>query len=152
MTQNACEFVLPKSFEAVTASPVFTSMWNGPEDFRIGHIDLATQADIIVIAPATANIISKIANGICDDLLSTTMCACWDKPVVIAPAMNDKMWANPAVQKNLSTIKDMGFKIVGPEKGRLACGTEGLGRMSEAETILEALKNYISQIKKDCSE
>ncbi len=136
MTENACKFVLPKSFEAVTGRPVYTSMWENPAGVRIEHICLADSADIVVVAPATANIIGKAANGICDDLLSTTLCACWQKKVLFAPAMNEKMWQNPAVQWNVKTLIEMGFEIIGPEKGRLACGTEGIGRMSEVSDII----------------
>ena len=141
MTKNACELIRPKSFESVTGRAVFTSMWSGPSDYKISHISLAEQADIVVVAPATANIIAKIANGICDDLLSTTLCACWDKPVLIAPAMNSNMWTNPAVQKNVETIKQMGLQIIGPEVGRLACGAEGIGRMAEPDDILKEIEN-----------
>lgn len=140
MTDNACRFVLPKSFEAVTCRPVYTSMWENQQDFEIGHISLADIADLVVIAPATANIIGKMAGGICDDLLSTTLCACWQKKILIAPAMNEKMWTNPAVQKNIKTLKEIGLEIIGPEKGRLACGTEGLGRMTEPVDILKRLE------------
>jgi phosphopantothenoylcysteine synthetase/decarboxylase len=152
MTENACRFVGPKSFEAVTCSAVFTDLWSPPEGHRIGHIALADWADIVVVAPATANIIGKIANGICDDLLSTTVCACWpliqSGAVLIAPAMNEKMWANPVVKKNVGTIRDMGIQLVGPVEGRLACGTKGLGRMSEPQEILEAIGKIESQIKR----
>jgi len=140
LTENACKLILPKSFEAVTNRPVFTSMWTGAGDFRITHINLAEQSDFIVVAPATANIIAKIAGGICDDLLSTTLCACWKKPVLIAPAMNDNMWSNPAVQRNIEAVKQMGFKQIGPVSGRLACGSEGMGRMAEVSQIKEALE------------
>ena len=101
------------------------------------------------MAPATANIIGKIANGICDDLLSTTLCACWAKPTLLAPAMNNNMWTNAAVQRNIKAVKGMGFKLTGPEKGRLACGTEGIGRMSEPQDILEAIEKIASEIKRN---
>ena len=144
MTENACRFVGPLSFEAVTGSEVFTSMWNTPEEYKIGHIALADWAEIIVIAPASANIIAKIANGICNDLLSTVLCASWTLAsqgrALLAPAMNDRMWENPVVQKNIETIKNMGFQLAGPNEGRLACGTDGIGRMSEPMEILEAIK------------
>ncbi len=140
MTENACRFVLPKSFEAVTARPVYTSMWETPTGFQIDHIHLTDIADIVVVAPATANIIAKAANGICDDLLSTTLCACWRKKVLFVPAMNEKMWTNPVVGKNIDTLKNMGFETIGPEKGRLACGTEGIGRMSEPADIINRLR------------
>lgn len=140
MTEAACKFVLPKSFEAVTGRYVFTSMWENPGGFQIGHITLADACDIVVVSPATANIIGKAANGICDDLLSTTLCACWRKKVLFAPAMNEKMWLNPAVQWNVKTLGEMGFEIIGPEKGRLACGSEGLGRMAEVPDIIARIE------------
>lgn len=143
MTENACRFVLPRSFEAVTGRPVYTSMWENVAEFQIGHIGLADSADVVVVAPATANIIAKAANGICDDLLSTTLCACWRKKVLFAPAMNEKMWTNPAVTQNVKKLMEMGFEIIGPEKGRLACGDEGIGRMSEVVDIIAHLKKIM---------
>jgi phosphopantothenoylcysteine decarboxylase/phosphopantothenate--cysteine ligase len=140
MTENAYKFVLPKSFEAVTGRPVFTSMWDNPQGFDIGHISLADWCDMAAIVPATANIIGKMANGICDDLLSTTLCACWQKKILVAPAMNEKMWMNPAVQKNVEILKKTGVQIIGPESGRLACKTVGIGRMSEPADILKRLE------------
>lgn len=148
MTANACQLVGVKSFEAVTGSTVFTNLWNTSEKYKISHINLVDHADIVVVAPATANIIGKIANGICDDLLSTTLCTCWQKPTLLAPAMNSNMWNNPAVQHNIKTVKNTGFQLVGPEEGRLACGTIGIGRMSEPQTILEAIEKIALQIKK----
>ena len=152
MTENACRFVRAKSFEAVTNSTVLTDMWSTPEQFRFGHIALADWADIVVVAPATANIIGKMAHGICDELLSTVLCTCWPQiesgAALLAPAMNDKMWTNPVVQNNVETIRKMGFQLIGPTEGRLACGTKGLGRMSEPKDILEAIKKTASKITK----
>ena len=160
MTENACQLVGPKSFEAVTCSPVFTSLWANSEEYKIEgsrkagsqHISLAEWADIVVAAPATANIIGKVANGICDDLLSTILCAATglikSGTALLAPAMNDNMWENSAVQRNVKTLKQMGFKLIGPVKGRLACGTEAIGRMSEPAEILEAIEKIASKIKK----
>ena len=151
MTEAACRFVDAKSFEAVTCSSVFTSLWSAPGEHKISHIAPVDWADIVLVAPATANIIGKVANGICDDLLSTTLCACW--PVIksgaalLAPAMNCNMWANPAVQRNVGTVKEMGFQLIGPVEGRLACGAEGLGRMSEPQDILEAVEKIAAEIK-----
>lgn len=148
MTENAGRLVGPKSFEAVTGSEVYASMWEGPEGHKVSHINLAGWADIVVVAPATANIIGKIANGICDDLLSTTLCVCWQKPMLLAPAMNNNMWDNPAVQRNIKLAKDIGFQITGPVKGRLACGAEGIGRMAEPQDILQAVEKIASKIKR----
>jgi phosphopantothenoylcysteine decarboxylase/phosphopantothenate--cysteine ligase len=148
MTQNACKFVQPRSFQAVAASMVYTSMWIETSEYRIEHIGLAEQAQIVVVAPATANIIAKMANGICDDLLSTTLCACWQKPVVVAPAMNENMWNNPAVQWNIKSLKEMGFELIGPQMGRLACGSEGVRRMSEPQDILKKIEKIAAKIKR----
>ena len=101
MTHNATELIGPKSFQTVTGQPVFTCLWDLPERPMINHIDLAQWADVIVIAPATANIIAKTAHGICDCLLSTLLCTGWEKPVLFAPAMNTRMWNNPITQKNV---------------------------------------------------
>jgi len=151
MTENACHLVGPPSFEAVTCSAVFTGLWNTPGEYKIGHIALVDWADIIVVAPATANIIGKIANGICDDLLSTTLCAAWrliqSETVFLAPSMNNNMWNNPAVQRNVTTVKEMGFQLIGPVEGRLACGTEGIGRMSEPQEIVDAIEKIASHMK-----
>jgi phosphopantothenoylcysteine decarboxylase/phosphopantothenate--cysteine ligase len=151
MTESACRLVGPKSFEAVTQSAVYTTMWNTPEEYEINHIALVDSADVVVVAPATANIIGKTANGICDDLLSTVLCACWPRiesgAALLAPAMNDQMWANPVVQNNVKTVKELGFQLIGPVEGRLACGTEGLGRMSEPQDIAEAIETIAAKIK-----
>ena len=145
MTEGACQLVAPKSFEAVTRSPVFTTLWTPTQEYASAHIALADWARIIVVAPATADIIAKAANGICDDLLSTTLCVCWAKPILFAPAMNDRMWENPAVQHNVETLKQMGFRLIGPAAGRLACGTEGVGRMAEPGDIAEAIEGILTK-------
>jgi phosphopantothenoylcysteine synthetase/decarboxylase len=147
MTQNACQLIMPKSFEAVTRSSVYVDLWQ-IEEYKIGHISLVDWADIVVLAPATANIIGKMANGICDDLLSTVLCVCSDKPMLMAPAMNSRMWANKAVQRNIQMIKEMAVELIGPCQGKLACGTEGIGRMSQPDEILQAIGNIASKIKK----
>jgi phosphopantothenoylcysteine synthetase/decarboxylase len=152
MTKNACRLIGEVSFETVTGSAVFTSLWNNPEEYKIGHIALVDWADVIVVAPATANIIGKIANGICDDLLSTILCAAWrliqSEVAFLAPAMNNNMWNNPAVQHNVTTVKEMGFQLIGPVEGRLACGTEGIGRMSEPQDIMNTIEKVASKIDK----
>ena len=115
----------------------------GPGSYQIGHIQIADWADAVVVAPATADIIAKMAAGICDDLLSTTLCVCWQKPILIAPAMNTRMWDHPVTQKNVSTLIDLKVRMIGPEAGRLACGTEGPGRMTEPADILAALNQLL---------
>ena len=152
MTEAACELVGPKSFEAVTCSAVYTGLWSPVEEYKIGHIALVDWADVFVVAPATANIIGKIANGICDDLLSTTLCAATELiksgQVLLVPAMNNNMWSNPAVKRNVKTVKQMGFGLIGPVKGRLACGTEAIGRMAEPQDIIKAIEKIATKIKK----
>jgi phosphopantothenoylcysteine synthetase/decarboxylase len=144
LTESACQLIGPKSFEAVTSSAVYTGLWDADNLYEIDHIALSDWAKIVVIAPATANIVGKIANGICDDMLSTTICACWplieSGDAILAPAMNTKMWANPAVQRNIEILRKMGFILTGPVEGRLACGTTGIGRMSEPKDILELIE------------
>ncbi|MBN1509435.1 MAG: phosphopantothenoylcysteine decarboxylase [Sedimentisphaerales bacterium] len=140
MTKSACRFVGPKSFETVTGAPVYTSLWNDPEDRKGAHIVLADWADVVVVAPASADILGKMANGICDDLLSTALCTCWARPMLFAPAMNTRMWENPAVQRNVASLREMGVRMVGPAIGRLACGDEGIGRMAEPKDILTAIE------------
>lgn len=140
MTEGACRFVGPKSFEAVTRAPVYTTLWSAADEHSSAHIALADWADVVVVAPATADIIGKVAHGICDDLLSTTLCVCWAKPTLLAPAMNSRMWASPIVQANVETLTKLGYQMVGPGTGRLACGTEGDGRMAEPSEILAAIE------------
>jgi len=147
MTENACRLVQPKSFEAVTARQVFTSLWSEPGEYKIEHVSLAEAGEIVVVAPATANIIAKVANGICDDLLSTTLTACWQKPLLIAPAMNNNMWTNPVVKQNMKILKGRNWQVVGPATGRLACGGEGIGRMAEPADILIAIDKIAAKLK-----
>ena len=140
MTRSACRFVGPASFEAITGAPVYTSLWRNPEDHKIAHIALADWANLVVVAPASADILGKAANGICDDLLSTTLCTCWATRTLYAPAMNTRMWENAAVQRNVAALRQMGAQMVGPVAGHLACGAEGIGRMAEPQDILQAIE------------
>ncbi len=140
MTKSACRFVGPKSFETITCAPVYTSLWSDPEGRKSAHIALAEWADVAVVAPASADIIGKMANGICDDLLSTTLCTCWSCRMLFVPAMNTRMWENPAVQRNVTALREMGIQMIGPAAGRLACGAEGMGRMAEPQEILAAIE------------
>lgn len=139
LTDAAQKLITARTFEAVTGQPVFTDLWTGPELFHVGHVQLADWADAIVIAPATADIMAKMVTGICDDLLSTTLCVCWQKPILMAPAMNTRMWTNPVTEKNFQQLRERNIRMVGPGVGRLACGTEGPGRMAEPDEILAAL-------------
>lgn len=146
MTKNACQFVAPLSFETLTNHPVVTDTFARPETWEVEHVALAKKADIFVIAPATANIMAKMACGIADDMLSTTVLAT-KAPVLIAPAMNTGMWDNAATQANAETLKRRGVYFVGPEGGFLACGDSGAGRMSEPADIFEAICNILCPIQ-----
>ena len=141
MTENATEFVTPLSFMTLSRNPVVTGLFNIPE-WRPEHVALADIADIAVIAPATANIIGKIANGIGDDALSTFMLTFYSK-VFIAPAMNPRMYNNPAVQENIAKLKGRGFQLIGPEAGHVACGAAGMGRMCDPDKIMEILLPHL---------
>ncbi len=136
MTEHAQEFITPLTFRSITKTPVVTDMFGEPASMEIEHISLATKADIFVIAPATANIIGKIAAGIADDMVSTTVMAT-KAPVLIVPAMNTNMYENPIVQENINKLKGLGYIFMEPGEGRLACGTSGKGRMPEPEEIAE---------------
>ena len=144
MTKSACEFVGPLTFQTLSQNYVVSDMFEDPKTWEVEHIELAKKADLFLVAPATANVIGKIANGICDDMLTTTIAATKAK-VLIAPAMNTNMYENPIVQKNISTLKEYGYKFIEPESGRLACGDIGSGKLASPEVIVEnveALLNY----------
>jgi len=144
MTEAAQKFVTTQTFQALTARKVFTSLWVGDEEFRSQHISLTEKADLMLIAPATADILGKMACGLADDLVSTmALSACGACPILVAPAMNTRMWLSPAVQMNLARLKEWGVQVVGPAEGRLACGTTGPGRMCEPEEILAAARKIL---------
>ena len=147
MTHNATEFVSPLTFQTLSANQVVTDTFQAPEYWNVEHVALAKLADIFVIAPATANIMAKMAAGIADDMLSTTVLAT-RAPVLLAPAMNTGMWTAAATQTNLKVLKERGVQTIGPESGMLACGDEGAGRMSEPEAIVEAICTILNP-KKD---
>jgi phosphopantothenoylcysteine decarboxylase / phosphopantothenate---cysteine ligase len=137
MTKNAREFVTPMTLQALAGSPVATDTFDLTQESEIGHIRLADDADVVVIAPATANVIAKMAHGIADDLLMTVLLAT-RAPVVVAPAMNVHMWEHAATQENVRTLASRGVRLVGPASGSLACGYEGAGRLAEVGEIVEA--------------
>lgn len=136
MTESACEFVTPLTFRTLTANPVTVDMFEEPGRWNVKHVSLAQRADLFVIAPATANFLGKTAAGIADDMLTTTVMAT-RAPVVIAPAMNNGMYESPIVQRNIDSLKALGYMFVGPEFGRLACGDTGAGRMASPERIVD---------------
>jgi phosphopantothenoylcysteine decarboxylase/phosphopantothenate--cysteine ligase len=144
MTASACEFVTPLTFQALSRNPVYTDTFDEKDPSVIAHIDLADWPDLILVAPATANMIGKIANGLADDMISTTLLAA-TAPVWIAPAMNVHMYDHPAVKKNMSTLSSFGYSFVEPGEGYLACGYVGKGRLEEPETIVSLILSYFSQ-------
>lgn len=145
-TEHATEFITPLTFESLVHTRCITDTFDRNHYWEIGHIALADKADILVIAPATANIIAKLACGIADDMLTTTALAC-TCPKIIAPAMNTKMYQNPVTQRNLGTLRELGWKVVGPATGYLACGTSGPGKMVEPSVLLDAIDLEIAHDK-----
>ncbi len=144
MTKSATEFISPLTFRSLTNQPVVTEMFELTAEFSIEHVALAEAADVVVIAPATANIIAKIAAGIADDMLCTTVLAT-EAPVIVAPAMNVNMYQNSITQDNLAKLKARGFTIVGPAYGRLASGKMGLGRLADVEEIIGTIKQVLGR-------
>ncbi len=136
LTAGGAQFVTPLSVSSLSENPVYTDLWSLKDETEMGHIRLSREADLILVAPASANMIAKMAQGLADDLASTTLLAA-DKPVMIAPAMNHKMWEHPATRENVETLRSRGVTVIGPEIGAMACHEEGPGRMSEPEDILE---------------
>ncbi|MEE0401485.1 MAG: bifunctional phosphopantothenoylcysteine decarboxylase/phosphopantothenate--cysteine ligase CoaBC [Christensenellales bacterium] len=136
MTQNACRFVAPLTFETLSGHPVAVDTFDRPQTWEVEHIALAKRADLFLIAPATANIMGKMACGIADDMLSTTVMAT-RAPVLVAPAMNTGMWENAAVQQNVKTLRARGVEIVAPVSGHLACGDNGAGKLEDVAVIAE---------------
>lgn len=143
MTKNACQFVAPLTFETLSNHPVATDTFARPETWEVEHVALAKRADVFVIAPATANILAKMACGLADDMLSTTVLAT-RAPVLVAPAMNTGMWDNPATQENVKRLRQRGVHFIGPEGGFLACGDTGAGRMSEPKDIFDAIEKLLA--------
>ena len=139
MTENARQFIAPLTLETLSGNPVVHDTFERPATWEVEHIALAKRAEVFVIAPATANILAKMACGIADDMLSTTVLAT-KAPVLVAPAMNTGMWTAPATRQNVETLRQRGVCFVGPEAGFLACGDEGSGRMSEPAAIVEAIE------------
>jgi phosphopantothenoylcysteine decarboxylase/phosphopantothenate--cysteine ligase len=143
MTRSAMEFVRPLSFQVLSGQPVCTNLFSVEAESRIGHIQAATEAELLVIAPATANVIGKIANGIADDYLTTAIMAC-TAPKIICPAMNVNMFQSPAVQENLAKLRSWEYRQVGPDAGDLACGVQGLGRLAALPEIMEAIREALT--------
>lgn len=146
MTKSACEFVAPLTFKTITNNKVHTHMFDN-EDMGVPHIDLAQNADLILVAPATANFIGKAANGIADDMLSTVVMAASNKKIIISPAMNTHMYENSVVQENLEKLTGRGFVVIKPSSGRLACGESGVGKLPEPCEIVERVVSEIAYDK-----
>ncbi|AYE33125.1 MAG: bifunctional phosphopantothenoylcysteine decarboxylase/phosphopantothenate--cysteine ligase CoaBC [Clostridium septicum] len=148
MTSSAKEFVTPLSFQSLSQNMVITDMFAEPKAWEIQHISLAKKADLFLIVPATANIIGKVANGIADDMLSTTVMATKAK-VIFAPAMNTNMYENPIVKGNIKKLKDYGYEFIEPEAGRLACGDTGKGKLADVNTIVEKVLEELEGSNKE---
>lgn len=142
LTKGGAQFVTPLSLASLSGNPVYSDVFSLKDESEMGHIRLSREADLVVVAPATADIIAKLANGLADDLASTVLLAT-DKQVMVAPAMNVKMWEHSAVQRNIKQIKEDGVTIIGPGKGDLACGEEGEGRMVEPEEIANKCTEFL---------
>jgi len=142
MTKEATEFITPLLLGHISSNQVYTDMFKAPQEWSPEHISLAQTANLILIAPATANVIAKLANGICDDLLTCVVMAT-KAPVLIVPAMNDNMYAHKAMQDNIKRLKSFGYKFIGPIKGKLCCGATGVGHIADTEEIVKEVKKLL---------
>lgn len=143
LTRGAQNFVTETAMREISGNPVITSMWGEIHNYDVEHIALATLADVVLIAPATANVLAKAAAGIADDMLTTTVLAT-RAPIFFAPAMNSNMYENPVTQRNITTLQQRGWQLIPPASGHLACGTSGIGRMPEPAELVEVLENYFA--------
>ena len=135
LTRGGEHFVTPMTLGALAQSPVHTSLWDLKDEVEMGHIELSRAADFLLVCPATADLLAKMAHGVADDLASTLLLAT-DKPVVVAPAMNVRMWLHPATQRNVALLKADGVKVIDPDEGEMACGEFGPGRLPEPAAIM----------------
>ena len=143
LTKGGAEFVTPLTLASLSGNKIYQNLFDLTDEVDMGHIQLSRAADIVLVAPATADLMSKMAQGLANDLASTTLLAT-DKPVMIAPAMNMYMWSHPATQRNMALLQKDGIQLIGPTVGDMACGEEGLGRMSEPEAIVEAVIDFFA--------
>src|SRR6478609_7211087 len=143
LTKSGAEFVTPLSLSALAEDKVYSELFSLTDEAEMGHIELSRSADLVVVAPATADLMAKAANGLAGDLASTTLLAT-DKPVLMAPAMNVRMWEHAATQRNLATLRADGVRFVGPDEGAMACGEYGPGRMAEPAAIFEAIMGLLA--------
>ncbi len=144
MTRSATEFVTPLTFKTLSRNPVTVSVFDEKDSWHPGHIDLADRAALLLVAPATANLIAKLANGIADDAL-TSIALATRAPILIAPAMNGKMWDHAATKKNVGLLRERGADFIGPEEGLLACGYEGLGRLWNGDDIVARVEETLNR-------
>jgi len=143
LTEGGSHFVTPMSLAALAESPVYTSLWDLKDEAEMGHIQLSREADLVVVAPATADLIAKMAAGIADDL-ATTLLLATDKKVLAAPAMNVRMWQHPATRRNVNTLRGDGVTVMEPDEGEMACGEYGPGRLPTPEAILAAIQGLLA--------
>ena len=148
ITKSAKEFVTPLSITSLSQGKVYEDLFNPENEAEMDHISLSRWADLIVVVPATANTLSKLSNGTCDDLASTVILAS-NKKIFLVPAMNVRMWEHPSNQKNLNNLKEYGYKIIGPEIGDMACGEYGSGKMTEPSEIFKYVENYFKQLRRN---
>jgi len=139
MTRDAAKFITPLTLQTMSRNPVTTSFEDEQDQWHPGHIEIADRADLVVIAPATAHVIAELAHGLAGDIL-TTVCLATKAPILIAPAMNGKMWLHPATQANVKLLQSRGTAFIGPEKGLLACGYEGIGRLWQVDGIVDCIQ------------
>ena len=144
MTKNATEFITPLTLETLSKRKVVIDMFEKKERMEVEHISLARKADLMVVVPATANIIGKVANGIADDMLSTTIMATTAR-VVFAPAMNNQMYNNPIVQSNISKLMSYGYEFISPIEGNLACGYKAIGKLAKKDTIIDKISDLLKE-------
>jgi phosphopantothenoylcysteine decarboxylase/phosphopantothenoylcysteine decarboxylase/phosphopantothenate--cysteine ligase len=147
MTDSAQKFIAPLTFQSLTKKRVYTSMWDEFEPDRVEHISLAKKADLCLVAPATANMIGKIAGGIADDMATTVIMALDHAPVVICPAMNTKMYENPITRSNVKRLEQLGYHFVEPKESLLACGDLGKGALADIEVIIDTVKKHLLNTK-----
>jgi len=140
LTKGGEHFVTPMSLGTLAESPVYSSLWELKDEVEIGHIQLSRAADLLLVCPATADLLAKMAAGLADDL-ATTLLLATDKPVVVAPAMNVRMWQHPATMRNVAQLRSDGVQVIEPDEGEMACGEYGPGRLPEPKTIVEWLES-----------
>lgn len=144
MTQDACRFIQPLTLQVLSRNPVATDLWKEGEGWQPGHIELADQADLLLVAPATAHCIAQFAQGLAPDLLTSIHLAT-AAPVMLAPAMNGKMLEHAATQANMQLLRNRGYRFIDPKRGMLACGYEGLGKLADVDVIVQTVKDFFVQ-------